>query len=1139
VSRRKLINIGTLLGSLVAALSLMAAAGGAQALAAAPRWDIITRSAPTHLIPGEEGLMTAVVVNLGDEPVVATQANPIVVTDTLPEGVVAIEAMSGKAAPGAEGPQGLSLTCEKLPALRCTYVGKVPPFISLEVAIPVRAAKTFDHGDNEVRVEGANAPPGQAIRPITQSSMPTPFGVERYELNAEEEEGATDLQAGSHPFQLTTTLELNQTFATDFSHPEVRVPGAPALLRNLNTKLPAGLVGNTLAIPKCSEVDFATIRPGNSNTCPPDTAVGVAVVTYKEPTFIYWKTEAVPVFNLAPAPGEPARFGFEFYQVPVTIDTSLQTGEGYAVEAKVANASEAAEVLGTMVTIWGVPGETKHDNARGWACLGGGVHVANLEHVPPCEEPQGAAHAAPYLTLPTSCAQPLSTSVQAQSWQPGAPLLPPVEPASIRSLESCGSLPFNPSITVAADQHAASTPSGLNVEVTVPQDTTLAAAGLAEADIKETVVTLPEGLQTNAGAADGLETCSVQAAGFSGLNTDTGGVLAGRLEEQQFTSEGVTCPDASKVGEVAIRSPLLENEMKGFVYLAQQDTNPFASPLVLYVIAEDPITGVRVKLAGEVKLTASGQLISVFKNTPPLPFQTLKLHFFDGQRASQATPPLCRSYATTASFVPWSGEPPAERSSSFTPETGPNGTPCQSQGSLPFSPSFQAGSANTQAGAFTPFTLTINRPDGNQALQSITMHLPPGAAAMLASVTPCPEPQASRNECGPESLVGHSTALSGLGSNPVALGGDVYLTGPYKGAPFGLLALTDAKAGPFDLGLVPVRSTITVDPNTAAATITSDPLPQFVKGVPSQIKSLNVTVDRAGFGFNPTNCNPMSLTGTLTGYEGASNAVSSPFQVTNCASLPFKPNLTVSVGKSFSKQNGVSFIVRVSSTHGQANLAKTRLVIPKTLPSRLTTIQKACPDSLFNSTPTPGTACGEGSNIGSAIVHTPVLKNPLKGPAYLVSHGGAAFPDVEFVLQGEGILLILDGQTDIKGGVTTSTFNSVPDAPVETFEAILPAGPHSALTVYAPGKTNLCGSGLVAPTTITGQNGVVIEQSTPVAVEGCSGVAGYKVSQTRAQKLAKALKACRKKKNKSKRISCEKAARKLYASKASKHHKKK
>jgi hypothetical protein len=396
-------------------------------------------------------------------------------------------------------------------------------------------------------------------------------------------------------------------------------------------------------------------------------------------------------------------------------------------------------------------------------------------------------------------------------------------------------------------------------------------------------------------------------------------------------------------------------------------------------------------------------------------------------------------------------------------------------------------------------------------------------------VTLCPEPQASVGACPPESQIGRTTVTAGLGPNPFTPPeGKVFITGPYKGAPFGLSIVSPAVAPPFDLGTVVVRSTINIDRNNASLTINSDPLPLRLRGIPLQLQHINVIVERPGnqeFQFNPTNCEPMKITGTLTGAQGATYPASSNFQVQNCASLPFKPKLTASTQGNASKGNGASLTVKVEAARGHANIGKTRLVLPIALPSRLTTIQKACRDSVFEANPA---ACDEGSNIGSAIARTPVLKNPLTGPAYLVSHGNASFPDVEFVLQGEGITLVLDGQTDIKKGITTSTFNALPDAPVTTFETTLPEGPHSALTSNVPlsKKFSLCGTKLVMPTTITGQNGAIVKQETNIAVTGCKKAKPL----TRAQKLAKALKSCKKqfKHKAKKRAACEKKARKKY-----------
>src|ERR1019366_4420329 len=857
------------LGMLIAALL-----GASPALAAAPvapHWRLESRPAPTNLPLEGEAMIVVAASNIGDAEVEGG-AHPVTITDTLPAGMEAIKVSKTSRSTPESIVNRTSLTCTPAPAnpVECTYSGGLAEYESLEVEIRVKthyASEPEVEPENKVTITGGGATPTSETisRKLRVNGQSTSFGVEpeSYELTPESDTFETENEAGSHPFQLTTTFNLNETYELDpfQSHP---LPSAPALQKNLTFKLPPGLIGNPTVVPQCSDVDFGAGDEKSINNCPSGTAIGVAAVTINDPITLFYQNYIVPVFNLVPAPGEPAKFGFEVAHVPIVLNTSVRTGEDYGVNVSIHYASQAVQVLGSRVTLWGVPADPRHDHARGWACLGRGGWVAGFKPAIPCK-PLGAPQTPPFLMLPTSCKSPMTTEVLGTAWNAGvAPL--GAKYTSPEPLSGCGELPFDPSIEVSPDRHAASTPTGLTVKVDVPQQTTLEAEGKAEADIRSTTLELPVGMQTAAGAATGLEACGVGQAGFGGAGSDTGSALETELGEQHFTSAAATCPEAAKIGTVNIKTPLLPKELKGAVYLAEQDTNPFQSPLVLYVVAEEEDSKVLVKLAGEVKIDPNtGHIVSRFANSPQTPFETLTLHLFNTERATQATPAFCGGYGARAYFTTWSGETVTERGSSFQIPSGPNGSACPGS-SLPFGPSFEAGPTNAQAGSFPPLPLNLHTPDGNQALKTIEMHLPPGAAAMLASVTPCPEPQASKDECGPESHIGHSTALSGLGGKPVSLGGDVYLTGPYRGAPFGILAVTHAKAGPFNLGDIPVRSTITIDPNTAAATITSDALPQIVKGAPAQIKELNVTVDREGFEFNPTNCTPTSVTGTLGGY---------------------------------------------------------------------------------------------------------------------------------------------------------------------------------------------------------------------------------------------------------------------------------
>jgi hypothetical protein len=1110
------------LGILLVLIVQLALGAGPAAGAQEPWWHLSSRAAPTYLSQGEkEGILIVAASNLGDAD--ATGAQAITITDQLPPGVIATAEPTGKASFSNEEKRSAQMMCQPLPVLSCNYTNNVEPYERLEVRIPVEITANAASGPNTVTVEGGGAASESLTKRLVVKNEATPFGPEVVELTPENEGGSEDTQAGSHPFQLTTTFDLNQTLEPDVLKENDLEPSAPALLKDVHFRLPPGLIGNPKATPVCSNLDFSTLLSGDTNLCPADSAVGAAVVTINEPVLFQFATEAVPVFNLAPAAGEPARFGFEVYNVPVILDTSVRPDGEYRVEVGVENAPQTAAILGSEVTFWGEPGSESHDSARGWACVQGGHHAKQGES---CTAPSPRP-TLPLLTLPTSCATALTTSAIGDSWL-GESFS---ELSSSPTLGGCGALPFGPAIEVESETHTASSPTGLVVRVHVPQEPTLEAGKLAEADLRDTTVTLPAGVRLSPSAANGLQACSEEEIGFTGTNPQT--------QDQEFNDDVPTCPDASKVGIVHIKTPLLANELEGAVYLAAQDSNPFGSLVALYLVARDPVSGVLVKLAGEAKLDeTTGQVTTSFANTPQLPFEELTLQLFNGPRASLTTPGACGSYTTEANFTPWSGGASVQSSSDpsmFDISAGPERTPCSSP--QPFSPVFDAENASVQAGAFTPFSLTLAHPDADQPLAGLTVALPEGVAALLSTVSPCPEPTAGQQwACGPASMIGQSTAWSGLGGEPYALPGTVYLTTGYGGAPFGILVQTPAVAGPFDLGNVDVRSKIEVNPSTAAVTIVSDPFPQYVKGIPVQLKQINVTVDRADFEFNPTSCDPMKIEGTLVGAEGASESVSSPFQVQGCGGLPFAPRLTASAAGKGSKADGTSFAVTLESKGlGQANIAKVDLQLPTALSSRLPTLQKACLAAVFETNPA---GCGEDSIIGTATIHTPVLKNPLTGPAYLVSHG-AEFPDVEFVLQGEGITVILDGETDIKHGITYSRFETAPDAPFTRFETILPAGPHGVLTANVPEKEefSLCNRGLSMPAEITSQAGTTIKQMINIAVTGCKGVAAYKA--TRAQLLAKALKACRKDVRHVKRQKCERAAQAKYGSRGKKAVRKK
>ena len=1093
--RDRLIGVGGI-GVVIAAVVLLAVAGAAPAAAEAPHWQITSGAAPRTLPLGGEGDINVTATNLGDAEVNGASA-PFTIIDDLPAGLTATgvsatreNTLISTGLPGYE-----EATCEvSAPhAVSCTVTGYLQTYEAVEVQIAVDVSASASSGEeNKAAVLGGEAPSASVERPVSVGVGPSAFGVESYELTPENEDGSLDTQAGSHPFQLTATLALNRGAETiKVTTLSSRLgPAALAPTKDLHFNLPPGLIGNPTPFAQCPDHEFAEEigseeRRARDSGCSLDTQVGVARATVFASGPAGFLSRPVPLYNLVPNAGEPARFGFIFHNVPVILDTSVRTGGNYGIVVSVDDIPETVNFLSSEVTFWGVPGDPRHDQSRGRLCLDSpeAKSLLNATCTPSPEE----AHPAPLLTLPPSCTGSLQTSVEADSWVRES-VFASLEPSFEVSLDGCNHIGFSPSITAAPDVQAASTPTGLTVGLHVPQQESLDATGLAEADVKDTTVTLPVGMQLSPSAADGLEACSTTQIGFTGVNPQSG------IDE--FTPGVPACPDASKIATVKIKTPLLPNALEGAVYLATPQNfagplleNPFGSLVAMYLVARDPVSGVLVKLPGKVAPDAvSGQLVATFEDTPQLPFEELELHFFGSARAPLSTPALCGAYTTQASIVPSSGAAAVAAASDFDITTGPDGAPCSDP--QPFSPGFVAQTTNIQAGAFTPFELTMTRPDGDQTLSRVEMQMPAGLLGTLSTVKLCGEPQAAQGTCGEESLIGHTVVSVGLGSDPYTVtGGKVFITTGYDGAPYGLSIVNPAVAGPFVLNegrAVVVRAAISVDPHTAALRIVSDPLPTILDGIPLQIQHVNVTIERpSGFTFNPTSCARTAITATLSSSEGAKAGVTTPFQVTNCANLAFKPAFAASTAGKTSRAGGASLTVKLTYPRepqgSEANVAKVKVDLPRQLPSRLTTLQKACAAAVFEANPA---GCPAASIVGHAKAITPIVPVPLEGPAYFVSHGGEAFPSLIVVLQGYGVAVDLVGSTFIsKAGITSSTFQTVPDVPVNTFELTLPEGEYSALAANG----NLCTAKLAMPTAFVGQNGAEIHRSTRIEVEGCPG----------------------------------------------------
>jgi hypothetical protein len=1116
--------------------------GAVGAHAATPGWAVRATPLPSNFAVAHNTscnssaercdayLVTA--TNVGGAP---TNGETIAFREKLPEHVVVHHVyvkekhnVVGGSQQEPESPVMCTGEQEGATELACEYSGIVKPGSVLEFGVELNLEPGVANAITDLaEIEGGGAALAVTAAPTTTANTVNgtdpPFGLHAFGVTAYGAGGTSDVQAGDHPESLMTSITFNSLLQTN------EVEGNESRYRAIEepktevVNLPLGLTGDPLAAPTCLQTVLRGSNEGESG-CPTDSKIGTVQIERGGEVFL------LPLSNVAPEPGYPAEFGFELAGTIVQLRARvLPSPAGYvlSVAAPDVPRSTGVKVTGVTVTIFGNPAQVDQTSATPIAMF---TNPTNCSASPQQEE----------------ASLELSSWVNPNSWSKGDTRV--YEASPTQAISGCDLLQFQPFLSIAPERAQVDEPSGYEAHVSVPQTGNVAPVR-ATPDLRDATFAFPQGVAASPAVASGLVAC--QKSGSEGIELGTGDTSAHEAGEgEEITADGLPsvtpghCPAASRLGDVEVTTPVLAQPLHGHLFLAQPECggpgaascseSDVASGKLAPVYLEIAGSGVIVKLKGQVDVNpADGQLTASFDENPQFPFDSLEISLYGGSRAPLANPQTCGPGTVFSQLLPWSA-----------PESGVAASPSSTFGitgcgSGSFSPSFLAQTTNATAGAHSTFQLTLARKDGEPNLSAVGVSMPLGLLGTLANVQQCPEPAASQGTCGGENLIGHVQVAAGSGGTPFWTSGNVFLTGPYHGGPFGLSIVVPTVAGPFRLagnngdGSEVVRAAIFVNPTTAAISVISDPIPLIVDGVQLRLKTVSISIDREGFIFNPTNCNQQQVTASVGstlggGASGPSTAVSASFAVTGCKNLPFKPGFSASTAGKASKATGASLDVKVSYPSGPqgtyANIKSVRVDLPKQLPARLTTLQKACVASVFDANPAN---CPAASNIGMATASTPVLSAPLVGPAYLVSHGGEAFPDLEIVLQGEGITLILDGNTQIKKGITSSTFKAIPDAPVSGFELKLPTGKYSILSANVPqsAKYSLCGQTLAMPTVITGQNGAVIKQTTSISVTGCAKAK----TLTRAQKLTAALKACHRK-AKAKRPACEKQARKKYGS---------
>jgi hypothetical protein len=823
---------------------------------------------------------------------------------------------------------------------------------------------------------------------VSSSSVLAAEEFDRYKLE-EVSASLSSTQAGAHA-DFTTVIRLSSD-----------VNGAPfARTRDLDVHLPPGMIGNPQGIPRCTVAQLGN-SPSESE-CPIDSQVGISEITTSEPVT---GTFTEPVYNMAPPAGNGdivARFGFYSVLYPTFINVRIDPVD-YSLVASVEGAPSASGLVEATTVLWGVPAASSHDALR-----------LTPQEAANSQTPKGGRKAglppSPFLSNPTDCSLTREITVVATSYQ--LPDEPSEMSAPFPQITGCGKLAFAPTFTAVPSNPEAAAPTGFEAVLSIPQDE--APQDNATSALKSALVTLPQGLTINPSAGDGLAACSADQVGFE-------------------RSEPSHCPDAAKIGAVELDVPALERTLHGAVY---QRTPEPGRLFGFWVVTDEQ--GVHLKLPAEIQANPlTGQLTTVFAGisslggNPQVSFEQLRLHVFGGPRAPLATPGSCGTYQTRYSFAPWSGKAPAEGETAMQITAG-----CGKGG---FAPGLLAGTLMPSGGKFSPFSFTLTRNDGEANPQTIALHLPQGLLAKLGGVPLCPEDAAATGACPAGSRIGDVSAAAGVGGAPLWIPQPgkaptaVYLAGPYKGAPYSAVSVVPAQAGPFDLGTVVDRAGIYVDPETALATIKTDPLPQILEGVPVSYRAIHVSVDRPEFTLNPTDCSAKQITADVTAANGATAAPSDGFQATDCAKLAYSPKLKLRFKGQTKRTGNPAVSATLTQPPGQADTKAAVVLLPAGEFIDNAHINNPCTRVQFNAG-----ACPASSILGHVKARSPLLSQPLEGPVYFRSNGGEReLPDIVADLNGQIHITLVGFIDSVKTGRETSRvrtrFLSVPDAPVTDF----------------------------------------------------------------------------------------------------------
>lgn len=815
---------------------------------------------------------------------------------------------------------------------------------------------------------------------------PSEYGIKTFTASQ------TTSQAGAHP-DLSLDFELQTEAGGQL----------PATTRDIAIELPPGLLGNPNAVPKCTAAQLMTTDvedKSNASGCPQAAQVGITEVLLFKNGSLNGFTE--PVFNMQPPEGLVARIGFIADSFPIVLDLALRSEGDYGVTVQAEGAGSLIPLLSAKTTTWGVPAAESHDTQR--VTPYEALHNGGSPETPSGKRSSGLLPA-PFLINPTRCGVPRELKMTATSY--ALPDQPVSATASLPPISGCGALDFGPEFNLIPESSEAAMPTGVQALLSMSQDETV--EGNATSELRYAKVTLPLGMTIAPGGGNGLAACSAAQVGLG-------------------TREAAACPQAAKIGTAEVVSPSLSRTLQGAVY---QRTPVKGNQFGVWLVTDE--LGVHLKLPGEVHLDeATGQISTSFEGTPQTegipqaPVSEFKLRFFGGSGAPLANPRRCGTYMTHYEFTPWSGGAPVIANAPMSVDRN-----CDTGG---FSPKLSGGAVDPIAGGFSTFVTELRRETPESEIAKISVTLPPGLAAKLAGVGLCEGADAVSGNCPAGSRVGSTTIASGPGPAPIWLpqpGKEptaVFLSGAYKGAPYSLVVRTPVQAGPFDLGTVVTRAAIHIDPRTAQATVSTDPLPHFLEGVPSSLREVQVSIDRPGFTLNPTNCNREKLSGTATSYEGQSAPLGSTFRVGGCNQLGFKPSLSLQLkGKKTRRGGHPALRAVLKARPGDANIARIQATLPHSEFIDQAHFQTICTRVQF-----AAGRCPAGSVYGHVTAYSPILDFRVQGPVYLRS-SSHKLPDLVAVARGPAahpIEIDAVGRVDSVNGDIRTTFETFPDVPL-------------------------------------------------------------------------------------------------------------